>query len=282
METRERTDLKSEVSMSESIEKKYFEEERKNLIVEYINKNAKATVPELCTEFSVSSATIRNDLRALANKGLINRTHGGAISNQNVSFEQENREKSVRRVEAKEAIAQLAAEYIREGDSICLDAGTTMYKLAQRLTAFRELTVVTYDIGIANFLENHTSNRVIIAGGMIRKKFNYTVGEMALAVLERLNVDTFFLTANGVCLQKGLSTPDIETSRLKRTMISNSNTTILLADSSKVDAVSFARFAGFEDLDVVITDQDVAPAFVKGLERQEILVKLAKYRGSRQ
>lgn len=268
--------------MSESIEKKYFEEERKNLIVEYINKNAKATVPELCTEFSVSSATIRNDLRALANKGLINRTHGGAISNQNVSFEQENREKSVRRVEAKEAIAQLAAEYIREGDSICLDAGTTMYKLAQRLTAFRELTVVTYDIGIANFLENHTSNRVIIAGGMIRKKFNYTVGEMALAVLERLNVDTFFLTANGVCLQKGLSTPDIETSRLKRTMISNSNTTILLADSSKVDAVSFARFAGFEDLDVVITDQDVAPAFVKGLERQEILVKLAKYRGSRQ
>lgn len=265
--------------MSENIEKRYFEEERKNLIVEYIDRNTKATVPELCAEFSVSSATIRNDLRTLAERGLIKRTHGGAISIQNVSYEQETREKSVKNVEAKNAIAQAALEFIHEGDSICLDAGTTMYKLAEKLVAFQELTVVTYDIGIAHFLENHTKNRVIIAGGMIRKKFNYTVGEMALAVLEKLNVDTFFLTANGVCLQKGLSTPDIETSRLKKAMIHNSNTTILLADSTKVDNVSFARFAGLEDIDVVITDQDANAAFTKGVERQEICLKVVKYRG---
>lgn len=264
--------------MSENVEKRYFEEERKNLIVEYINKNTKATVPELCDEFSVSSATIRNDLRALANRGLINRTHGGAISNQNVSFEPINQEKFVQRVEAKEAIAQAAAEYICEGDSICLDAGTTMYKLAQKLVAFKELTIVTYDIAIANFLENYTQNRVIIAGGMIRKKFNYTVGEMALAVLERLNVDKFFLTANGVCVQKGLSTPDIETSRLKKAMIRNSGTTILLADSSKVGNVSFARFAGVEDVDVIITDQKTDALFVKSVQRQDIDIRVVKYK----
>lgn len=254
--------------MSENCKQRYFEEERRNLIVKYINKKMKATVTDLSDEFSVSSATIRSDLRALAGLGLINRTHGGAISNRMVNYEQGNLEKAQQMVEVKAAIAKAAVEYVREGASICLDAGTTMYQLAQKLVKFQDLTVVTCDVDIAHFLEKHSNNRVIIAGGMIRRNFNYTYGELALAALERLNVDMFFLTANGVCSKKGLSTPDIETSRLKRTMIENSNTTILLADSSKIGNVSFTKFANLEEVDLIITDGDVDKEFrLEAVER---------------
>ena len=78
--------------MSGQVKEKYFEEERRNLIVKYINKKMKATVTDLSNEFSVSPATIRTDLRALAQIGLISRTHGGAISNRMVNFEQAKRE----------------------------------------------------------------------------------------------------------------------------------------------------------------------------------------------
>lgn len=262
--------------MSEVGKQRYFEEERRNLIVKYINKKMKATVTDLSNEFSVSSATIRSDLRALDSLGLINRTHGGAISNRMVNYEQGNREKSMQRVDVKEAIANAALAHIREGASICLDAGTTMFQLAQKLVKFQQLTIVTTDIEIANFLENNSNNNVIIAGGRIRKNFNYTFGEMALAVLEQLNVDTFFLSANGVCAKKGLSTPDVETSRLKTTMIENSNTTILLADSSKIGNVSFARFADLKDVDLMITDQDADAEFLKEAKIKGLDVEIVK------
>lgn len=263
--------------MSENTEQKFFEEERKKLIINYVNRNAKATVAELCEKFSVSSATIRNDLRVLAQKGLLKRTHGGAISNKNVSYEQKNFEKSVCRVDAKQAIAEAALEHIREGDSIGLDSGTTTYELAKLLGRFQNLIVVTYDIGIADYLENNSENRVIVAGGMVRKKFNYTVGEMALATLEKLNIDTFFLSANGISLEKGVSTPDIEASRLKRSMMKNSGKTILLADSTKADNVSFVRFAEISDLDLFITDEDVSGEFLDGMGQQNVPVKIVDY-----
>lgn len=262
--------------MSENGKQKYFEEERRNLIVKYIDKKMKATVADLSDEFSVSSATIRSDLRALDSLGLINRTHGGAISNRMVNYEQGNREKSLQRVDIKEAIAEAALQHIREGESICLDAGTTMFQLAQKLVKFQQLTIVTNDVEIANFLENHSNNKIIIAGGRIRKNFNYTFGDMALAVLEQLNVDTFFLSANGVCAKKGLSTPDVETSRLKKTMIENSNKTILLADSSKIGNVSFARFAELEDVDIVITDQDAESTFLRDAKTRGVSVEIVK------
>lgn len=262
--------------MLENGKKKYFEEERRNLIVKYIDKKMKATVVDLSEEFSVSSATIRSDLRALSNLGLINRTHGGAISNRMVNYEQGTREKSTQRVNIKDAIADAALLHIREGASICLDAGTTMFQLAQKLVKFQLLTIVTNDIEIANFLENNTNNKVIIAGGRIRKNFNYTFGEMALAVMEQLNVDTFFLSANGVCAKKGLSTPDVETSRLKKTMIQNSNTTILLADSSKIGNVSFARFAGLEEIDLLITDQEADPEFIRDAKGKGVDLEIVR------
>ncbi len=180
-----------------------FAEERKSRIVEFINENEKATVSQLCDRFEVSRATIRNDLNELDEKGLIKRTHGGAISTQSVNYEMSIVDREVRFQSEKEAIAGQAISYIRDGDCIGLDAGTTTYEVAKLLTGFSRLTIITYDLNIASYLDLNTEHTVILAGGEIRKRFHYMTGDAALRTLQDLYLDVLFLAGNGVDAQRG-------------------------------------------------------------------------------
>lgn len=262
--------------MNSNASKNIFEQERKNLIVNYVNQKKKATVPELCEEFSVSPATIRNDLRFLAEKGILRRTHGGALSKESVGYEPDNTEKKINRIEAKQAIAGLAARYIHEGDIIALDAGTTTYELAKVLIHFKNLIIITYDIDIAYLLEHNSQNKVIMVGGVIRNKFNYTVGEIAVSTLEKLNADIFFLSANGLSLENGICTPDTETGLLKKILMRNTKRTVLLADSTKVGSISLMKFAELTDVHSFISDADIDGAFVEKIRERGVEVLVAK------
>ena len=119
------------------------------MIVELINKEIKTTVANLCEKFSVSPATIRNDLRELELAGLLKRTHGGAISNRKASFELNSYQKEVENLEKKAAVAKAAIQYVQDGDIIAIDTGTTTLELAKLLVGRRNITVVTNDLEIA-------------------------------------------------------------------------------------------------------------------------------------
>ena len=216
-----------------------FAEERKKLIVDYVNRNTKATVGELCEKFSVSSATIRNDLRELAEHGLLERTHGGALQKSSVNFELNTIQKEVIRVEQKKAIARLALKYIKENSSIALDAGTTCLEVAKLLAPYKELTVVTHDLSIASC------------------------------------VDVAFIAVNGIHCEKGLSTPQFETGTIKRMLINNAKQVVVLADRDKVNFVAFAKFAELEEADVIITDKGADTFFVEAARMKGIKVELA-------
>ena len=260
--------------MNEHSEDNVFVEERKQKIINYVNQNVKATVPELSEQFSVSAATIRNDLRELDSRGLIRRTHGGAIAASFVNFEPTSSEKMVRRMQEKQAIARAALEYVKEGSCIALDAGTTNLELAKALTGFQNLTVLTHDLNIAAFLDNNSQVSLIVAGGMVRRNFHYTSGEKAVATFRDLNVDVAFIAANGVSVERGLSTPRMETARMKQQMMRNAQKTVLLADSSKLGKVSFVRFADWKDISLLITDKSMDPAAVQAISEKETEVKL--------
>ncbi len=249
-----------------------FAEERKSRIVELINENEKATVTELCTLFDVSRATIRNDLNELDEKGLIKRTHGGAISTQSVSFEMNYVEREVRFQSEKESIARQAVKYIREGDCIGLDAGSTTYELAKLLSGFSKLKIVTYDLNIAAYLDTNTEHTVILAGGEIRKHFHYLTGEAALRTLQDLYCDVLFLAGNGVDAQKGLTTPNLDTARIKRCLIANSRHKILLADHSKINNISFTKYADVSEIDVFITDAGADQKSLEAFEKRDVEV----------
>lgn len=242
-----------------------FAEERRKMIVDHVNENVKATVPELCDLFSVSSATIRNDLRALEESGLLKRTHGGAISCKSVNYEVNSYERAVERVTQKAQIAAKAVSFIKEGDTIALDTGTTTYELAKLLTKFHDLTVVTNDLQSASFLEQYSRAHIFLAGGRVRRDYHCTYGKKALDSVSDFNVDKAFLGANGISLTRGFTTPNIDTAEVKEAFISIADSTIIITDSTKLDKTSFSKFADFEDVDTIITDGEADMAFVDSL-----------------
>lgn len=254
-----------------------FAEERKKLIVEYINEHKKAAVPELCAAFSISSATIRNDLKELNDQGYITRVHGGAISNESVSYEPDTSEKQIKRIEAKSRIAEEAVKLIQEGDCIALDAGTTTYEIAKRLDSFSDLTVVTYDLEIAYYLDKNTNVNVIMAGGLVRKKFHYVTGDAAAMTICDLNVDIAFMATNGVSVDKGVTTPKMDTAKLKKILISNAKNVVLVSDSDKIGNISFVKFADLKDVDIFITDSDAERKQILEFEDRDVKVKTVRY-----
>jgi len=239
-----------------AVEGALFVEERKMKILEFIEEHRKATVVELCQQFKVSSATIRNDLRDLETTGLLIRTHGGAMVKTKTGLEPDMSLRKVQNLEEKRRIAEAALRLVEDGDTIILDTGTTTYELARLLGEKRDLTVVTNDLPIALLLEDFESVRVVLVGGMVRKKFHCTVASSfsGMNALSDLTVDKAFMAANGFSLEKGASTPDMNHSETKKLMISIAARVILLFDSSKMGRNSFAIFAPLDKIDAIVTD----------------------------
>ena len=261
--------------MEKSLDSTLFVEERKRRIVSYINENSRVTVAQLSEIFNVSPVTIRKYLNDLHEAGFIRRTHGGAIANIQVNYDPAVEIKSTQFLNEKKAIAKEALKYVREGACIALDAGTTVFELAVLLKDFKNLTVITYDLDTAHYLALNTDVRRFIAGGEVRKEHHYVKGHIAESCITGVNIDTYFVTTNGLGIGKGITTPEMDTANIKRILMKNSNEHILLTDSSKIDNISFAKFAEFEDIDVLVTDEYADSKFVEYLKKIGIVVEKA-------
>ena len=258
---------------SNNDDKVLFAEERKKRLVEYISKHRRVTVPQLCENFSVSSATIRNDLRELDEASLITRTHGGAIKKSQTSFEpiMDNRLSS--NIEGKNSAAQLALEHINDNDTIILDTGTTTQALAKLLHKRKNISVVTNDIKVATILESSNSNcEVYFIGGLLRKGFHCTVVNGMFSMLDSLTVDKAFMGANSFSIKKGAGTPDVTQADIKKQMIKIAHKVIVLCDSSKLETNSFITFTEPAQIDLLITD-NLSEEIQKRYNENDITIK---------
>ena len=245
-----------------------FAEERREQILQLLKENSKLLVSELCVHFNVSPATIRNDLRDLEADGKLKRTHGGAIPVGKASFELNSQQKEVSHKNEKQRIAQMAASLIEDGDTIALDTGTTTQELARLIIDKRNLSIVTNDLIIASYMENNSTANVILIGGTVRKGFHCTIGPSAQLQLAEYNVDKVFMAANGISLEKGITTPGIDMAEVKKTMMSIAARVIFLSDSSKFGRVSFVKFANLGDIDVIVTDEGVGKSTITQLKSE--------------
>jgi DeoR family fructose operon transcriptional repressor len=250
-----------------------FAEERKQRILELIEKRRKATVAELCREFNVSSATIRNDLRDLHGSGVLVRTHGGAMLRSKTGLEPDSIQKQVRNLEAKRRIAEAALNLIEDGDTILLDTGTTTVELARLLHRRQNLTVVTNDLPIALTIEEFETLNVVVLGGVLRRRFHCTLLSESswCGTPIGLTVDKAFFGANCLSFDRGATTPDLRQAETKRLMTRMAVSVILLCDRSKFDSSAFARFAALEEIDTIVTDR-VEPHERAALEEHGIEV----------
>jgi|SRR5659263_20070 len=249
-----------------------FAEERKQLIIDLLNSKRKLSVQELCVKFAASPGTIRNDLQELESRSLLKRTHGGAISLNRIGFEHNADEKDILHFAEKQSIARAALHLIDDGDTIALDTGTTTMELAKLLGFKKDLMVVTNDLKIALELESAENITVIMVGGTVRRNFHCTIGPQAVQSLADIRVDKTFAAANGISLNAGVTTPNIDTADIKRDFIRMSNETILLCDSSKIGRISFKRFAELSEIKTLVTDNHITPQQKQDLKEQGIEV----------
>jgi DeoR family fructose operon transcriptional repressor len=250
-----------------------FAEERRALIEELLHKQSSVKVQELCDKFDVSSSTIRRDLSELEQEGIIRRTHGGAVLADRTKFEPSFREKRGEHLAEKKQIGKKAVDFINEGETIILDAGTTTTQLAENLTNFSNLTVVTNALNIAQTLAQG-ANEVISVGGQLKKKTLALVGPLTENSLEQLAADKVFLGINTISLAEGLTTPDLVEAQIKKTMIGRAKEVIVIADHTKFEAETFVKVADLNMVDRLITDRQINRDILKKY-RQKVEIVVA-------
>jgi DeoR family transcriptional regulator, fructose operon transcriptional repressor len=243
-----------------------YAEERQHAIATRARTEGRVDVAALAEEFAVTTETVRRDLSALERQGLLKRVHGGAIPVERLGFEPGLAFRDETMVDEKERIAKAALAQVPDEGAVILDAGTTTSRLAEALPSDRELTVVTNGLPIALALSTRPHLTVVTLGGRIRGRTLAAVDAPALAMLRDLYVDVAFLGANGVSVERGLTTADPAEAATKRAMVQASRRRVLLADHTKVGAAQLSRFADVADLDVLVTDAGLDPALVAELE----------------
>ncbi|RKS05887.1 DeoR family transcriptional regulator [Nocardiopsis sp. Huas11] len=243
-----------------------YAEERQQVILERARRDGRVDVTGLSSEFDVTYETIRRDLTALERHGVLRRVHGGAIPVERLGFEPALNVRDSVLTDEKERIAKAALAELPEEGAILLDAGSTTGRLAEQLPTDRELTVVTNSLSIALTLTTRTNINLMLLGGRLRNRTQATVDAWALRSLAESFVDVAFMAANGVSVERGLTTPDAAEAEVKRAMISSSRRALLLADHTKVGNDHFARFAGVGQLDTIITDTGLAAGLADELE----------------
>jgi DeoR family transcriptional regulator, aga operon transcriptional repressor len=229
--------------------------ERLGAILERLSANGTISVADLAASFDVSPATIRRDLRLLDSQRLLERTHGGAMS-QGVLYELPLRYKGARQREQKLRIAREAASRVPDGAAIGLTGGTTTTEVARALVDRQTLTVVTNALNIASELAVRPNLKLVVTGGVARPESYELVGPIAEASLEGLNLDIVFLAVNGISPHAGLTTHHEVEAGTDRALLERARQVIVVADSSKIGKVAFARICQLADVDELITDDE--------------------------
>ncbi len=232
-----------------------FLEEREQAIVARLQQFGKVTVEGLAELLGVSAPTVRGDLARLEGRGLLRRTHGGAISETRLAYEPSYAERSILNHEAKQAIARHASQLVKEGQTVLLDAGTTCFEIARLLSHHTRLTVVTNSISSAHVLAPSCGIDVVVIGGNLQLAREATLGPLACAFLGSIRCDVAFIAVNGVHEQAGYTVADFEAAALKNAMLNSSNTKVIVADASKVGKIAFASIGKLSVADLLICDE---------------------------
>src|SRR6202047_4679847 len=250
-------------------------EARRRKILQLLEEAGTVKVEELSDRFMVSQVTIRKDLSDLEQQGLLQRTYGGAVFSHRSRFNISFIEKVNLQAAQKEAIARTALEYIHEGDTIILDAGSTTLSLASALVGkFQSLYVITSSVPAALELAR-AGYELLLVGGQVRNYSLALIGAAAVCPLESYHADRAFLGSSGTTIAHGHSTPNPLDAEVKRAMIRCADEAYVLTDASKFGHAWLATYARLDEVALHITDPDIPVNFGKTFGERGIPYRLA-------
>ncbi|MEV1021693.1 DeoR/GlpR family DNA-binding transcription regulator [Streptomyces sp. NPDC050264] len=228
-------------------------EERQREIVRTARRTGSVDVTELATELGVAKETVRRDLRALEDHGLVRRTHGGAYPVESAGFETTLAFRTTMHVPEKRRIATAAADLLGDAETVFVDEGFTPQLIAEALPRDRPLTVVTASLATAGALAEADNTTVLLLGGRVRAGTLATVDHWTTKMLAGFVLDLAYIGANGISRDHGLTTPDPAVSEVKAQAIRAARRTVFAGVHTKFGAVSFCRFAPVGALETIVT-----------------------------
>ena len=250
--------------------------ERQKKILELLSSEGAVMVSKLSMELGVTEETVRRDLEKLEARELLRRTHGGALPIDENSYELSLEKRKGLNVESKQALAQVAAEYIASGDSIFLDASTTTFYLAKELKKMKNLTVITNSIRVINELAGIDDIKVIAVGGIVSNNQSL-VGSMAEnSIACNYFADKMFFASKGIGESNVILEGNEQECYIKQRMLANSRSHYYLCDKSKIGKVGYMRLASFEEIECLITDARLSDELMATLQENAVEVVCIK------
>ncbi len=243
---------------------KLLASERRIEIAQLLVRDGKVCATELSKRYDVSSETIRKDLTYLEARGIAEKNYGGAIATSR-AIERTFLEKAFDCPDEKHGIAQLVTEMIPQNASVLLDSGSTVLEVAKLLVSRLDLTFFTNSLDSASLLAEKNRN-VCILGGTIRHSSHAVTGVWTSWMLEHLNIDVAILGTSGFANSDGPCVESMEECAVKHAMIHSSKHVILVADSTKSRCRAPIRFADWEEIDTLVTDDDITPETLEILQ----------------
>ena len=250
-------------------------EERRSAILYALEHHTEISIETFANQFTVSAATIRNDLHYLAEHRLLTRIHGGARAIRNREFELSLAARSQQQPDTKLAIARYAARLVNDGDTIFIDSSSTTFALVPFLGRRQNLTVVTNSISVSQALIEYPTIVVVICGGRLRHISQSIVDIHSIGLLQQLRINTGFFGAHGISIRTGLTDISREESDTKQLIHQQCRRTVALLDASKLNRIGAYPFIPINQVHTVISDFAADNSLIEGLRKSGVHCFLA-------
>lgn len=241
--------------------------ERRARILGLLKDRGIVRVDELSNSLNVSVITIRRDLTTMEDEGLLERTHGGAISTNHQVLEPSYYDKDRKNIPVKSEIARKTASLIGEGETVCLNSGSTTALVLKEIVSIAGLTIITNNVGALSSLEMRPDCELIVTGGTLRYGTSCLVGEEVLSRLDKVHPTTSIIGIDGISFKMGLTSHNTHEAAVSRKMIEQtSGRIIVVADSSKLGSISQHNIDPLSKIDIIITDNLIDDSIIKDFE----------------
>ena len=250
-------------------------EERKKKIVQLVENEGIVQIQKLTETFNVSIYTIRRDLCDLEDKGLLKKTHGGAVKIEKTMWLPTLEDGKKDAIAEKAAIAKGASKYIEDGDTIFL-MGSTITQMIIPFINSKKLTIITNSIDLGKNLSNFENIETIIIGGRIKNYKGNILGGRAIEEVNTYYFDKAFITCAGVHYKKGITTSTIDSADFTRAVIGSAMESILVADYRKIGRVTFSKVCDISQIKKLITDDKCDKDELIEISKKDVSIDIVK------
>ena len=245
--------------------------ERRILIKEMVLRDGSVAVKDLSLQFGISDEVARRDLELLEQEGILKRNYGGATAVTEIQRIVSNvspvKYRKMEQIPEKSAVADRAASYVQEGDSVFIDAGSTTWFLVNKLKHLDRLVVVTNSVDVVYESSEKENWDVLLVGGKLKRKSMCLIGVDAPTQIEALNVDISFVGTSGISLKSGFTSSDMYEAEMKKKIIRAAQKSIVISTHDKIGKHELHTFAHFNDVYALITSSLLEPALQKRLQK---------------